>query len=710
MNVVSPPILSWPGSNDPICISASPIVLNPNDIFVDINQTWVMSTFAGGTGVFSGPGVVGNTFTPPGVGTYTLCFTYTTQAGCSNTICKTYTIIFCCDSTFNINAGPDKTICLGSSTNLSVAGCYGNSTWYELNIEGLIPIGQGEGITVSPYQSTCYVVICCPTPTCCDTDTVCVNVVPQGTSPQWMIGFASVCLNGAPVGLDAANIFYLNTNPWTSVTSVPGSGYFSGPNVVGNYFYPTTLGWNTITYNYTDSNGCVYVLTNSINVTACGCGPCFRPGPEMLVNSGFEAGNTGFNSSLSYSCSCVNSSYCISSNAQGKCGSYLNLTSTSVPTGNNYMVIDGNTTVSLIWSQNVTILSSQTYTFSFWVHPSVASVGGQQPNLDVRVGSTSVLNLSGASLLPTWRKYSVQISGISGSSIEIHLAGFLPAGTAYGLDDMSLKACVRNIIVNYHPVTHVSCYGHDDGSATAVVTGGTQPYTYQWSSGETSGVIIDKVAGPYTLTVIDGNGCNYASTITLTQPDPILISGFTPSSGTVGTPVVVSGTGFNNIANVAFNGVLSSGFTVNNPTQISVNVPPGATTGPITVGSSYTCYTSSAGIFNVMNGINLHVDVFIQGFYLGSGVMTPVLYNNGLSTNINDVDSIRVELHDAVMPYGLVATANGILKTNGNLDVEFPPTLLNGSYYIVIKHRNSIETWSKYPVQLVNPTNYDFTH
>jgi hypothetical protein len=218
------------------------------------------------------------------------------------------------------------------------------------------------------------------------------------------------------------------------------------------------------------------------------------------------------------------------------------------------------------------------------------------------------------------------------------------------------------------------------------------------------------VAGPYTLTVIDGNGCNYASTITLTQPDPILISGFTPSSGTVGTPVVVSGTGFNNIANVAFNGVLSSGFTVNNPTQISVNVPPGATTGPITVGSSSTCYTSSAGIFNVMNGINLHVDVFIQGFYLGSGVMTPVLYNNGLSTNINDVDSIRVELHDAVMPYGLVATANGILKTNGNLDVEFPPTLLNGSYYIVIKHRNSIETWSKYPVQLVNPTNYDFTH
>jgi hypothetical protein len=210
--------------------------------------------------------------------------------------------------------------------------------------------------------------------------------------------------------------------------------------------------------------------------------------------------------------------------------------------------------------------------------------------------------------------------------------------------------------------------------------------------------------------VIDWNGCDYASTVTINQPDRILISGFTPTSGVIGTPVTVTGSGFTNISDVAFNGVLSSGYTVNNPNQITVNVPIGATTGPITIGSSPTCVTTSTGIFNVIYGINLHVDVFIQGFYLGSGVMTPVLYNNGISTDPNDVDSIRIELHEAVMPYGLVATANGILKTNGDLDVEFPPTLLNGDYYIVIKHRNTIETWSKYPVQLVNPTTYDFTH
>jgi hypothetical protein len=82
-------------------------------------------------------------------------------------------------------------------------------------------------------------------------------------------------------------------------------------------FYPNTIGVNTINYNYTDSNGCVYVLTNTIIVTNCGCGPCYHPGEELIVNSGFELGNTGFTSGQGYSCSCASSTYCISTIATG---------------------------------------------------------------------------------------------------------------------------------------------------------------------------------------------------------------------------------------------------------------------------------------------------------------------------------------------------------------------------------------------------------
>ncbi|MCO5279501.1 MAG: SprB repeat-containing protein [Chitinophagales bacterium] len=52
---------------------------------------------------------------------------------------------------------------------------------------------------------------------------------------------------------------------------------------------------------------------------------------------------------------------------------------------------------------------------------------------------------------------------------------------------------------------NVLCNG-DSGTATASVSGGTTPYNYLWSNGGTSNSISD-VAGTYSLTVTDGNGC-----------------------------------------------------------------------------------------------------------------------------------------------------------------------------------------------------------
>jgi len=710
INVVQPPVLSWPVSFGYQCSNGNPITLNPNDIFVDINQTMVMSTFAGGTGVFIGPGVVGNTFTPGAPGVYTICFYYTDTNGCTSSICNTINVITCCETTLNIDAGPDINVCRGNSTALSVAGCNGTPVWYELTNEGQIFVGQGPSITVTPQQTTCYIVVCLISTTCFDIDTVCVNVVQSSGRPQWMISYASVCQFGAPVQLDANNIFYTNVYPWVPVTLTGGTWNFSGQNVVGGYFYPTALGLNTITFTYTDANGCVYVLTNTIMVTSCGCGPCYHPGADMITNSGFESGNVGFTSSLSSACNCTPGTYCISTNAQGKCSGYLNLTSSALPTGNKFMIVDGNNSSSLIWKQNVTIVNTQTYNFVFWVHPSVAALGGQQPDLQVRVNGTPVMTLPGASLLPTWRRYFVQISGMSGSTIEIHQTNSMRRGTAYGLDDISLKQCIRNINIDFNPVTDVSCHGFDDGSATSVVSGGTQPYTYQWSSGEVSPTIIEKVAGPYTLTVIDGIGCNHFQAVTINEPDPILISGFTPTSGPGGAQVIINGSGFTNVNQVSFNGIFSSVYHVDSPTQITAIVPTGVTTGTITLSNPSGCSGTSTGIFTVNSNVTVNIGLFIQGFYIGANQLTPVLQNVGISQDPNDVDTVFVELHTMSLPFNTVATTSGILKTNGMLSVQFPAAFANGDYYIVIRHRNTIETWSKDPVHLLNTTNFDFAH
>ncbi|MEZ5172008.1 MAG: SprB repeat-containing protein [Bacteroidia bacterium] len=51
------------------------------------------------------------------------------------------------------------------------------------------------------------------------------------------------------------------------------------------------------------------------------------------------------------------------------------------------------------------------------------------------------------------------------------------------------------------------CAGGSNGSLSAVVSGGTAPYSYQWSNGSTNSSISGLSAGTYQLTVTDANGC-----------------------------------------------------------------------------------------------------------------------------------------------------------------------------------------------------------
>jgi hypothetical protein len=111
---------------------------------------------------------------------------------------------------------------------------------------------------------------------------------------------------------------------------------------------------------------------------------------------------------------------------------------------------------------------------------------------------------------------------------------------------------------------------------------------------------------------------------------------------------------------------------------------------------------------NVCN-LTLNLKIFIEGFYSGGGQMQPVLYNNSQSSDPTASDSITVELYHSFAPYDLVYSKKGLIHTNGNGSFNFL-SVTQGSYYIVIRHRNAIETWSKDPV-LINssPLSFDFT-
>ena len=58
------------------------------------------------------------------------------------------------------------------------------------------------------------------------------------------------------------------------------------------------------------------------------------------------------------------------------------------------------------------------------------------------------------------------------------------------------------------------------GLWAANVTGGTAPFTYQWSTGETTSSILINASGTYSVTVTDAEGCVVEATVDITINDP----------------------------------------------------------------------------------------------------------------------------------------------------------------------------------------------
>ncbi|UCE01824.1 MAG: hypothetical protein JSW67_11205 [Candidatus Latescibacterota bacterium] len=68
-----------------------------------------------------------------------------------------------------------------------------------------------------------------------------------------------------------------------------------------------------------------------------------------------------------------------------------------------------------------------------------------------------------------------------------------------------------------------ACAG-DAGTLSASVSGGTGPYTYVWSSGETSASISPTESGEYCVTITDANGCQGQACATLTLHAPVVVT------------------------------------------------------------------------------------------------------------------------------------------------------------------------------------------
>jgi gliding motility-associated-like protein len=89
-------------------------------------------------------------------------------------------------------------------------------------------------------------------------------------------------------------------------------------------------------------------------------------------------------------------------------------------------------------------------------------------------------------------------------------------------------AVFDNPVVSFE--TSPACYDENNGSATAIASGGSGDYSYLWDNGQQSAVINNLYAGNYNITITDGNGCTNTGSATVSEYNAPVIPVIVPDS------------------------------------------------------------------------------------------------------------------------------------------------------------------------------------
>ena len=502
-------------------------------------------------------------------GTYTC--SVTAGNGCSNSIVVTITqpsaLVATSLSQTNIS-------CFGGSNGAASVSVTGGTTSYSYNWTPGNPTGDGTasvtGLTFGTWTCTVTDANACTT-----TRTFSI------TQPTALVASAlsqtNISCNGGSNG--AASVSVTGGTTSYSYNWTPGNPTGDGTASV------TGLTFGTWTCTVTDANSCV--TTQTFNITQ----------PSALVASAASQTNVSCNSGTNGAASV---------SVSGGTTSYSYNWTPGNPTGDGTASVTG--LIFGNWTCTVTDANScvTTQTFNITQPSALVASALSQTNISCNGGSNGAasITVSGGTTSYSYNWTPGNPTGDGTASVT---------GLTFGTWTCTVtdaNSCVTTqtfnitqpsaIVLNAASQTNISCNGGSNGAASVTAaSGGTGPYTYNWTPGNPTGdgtvSVTGLTFGTWTCTVTDANACTTTRTFSITQPSALVASALSQ------TNISCNG-GSNGAASVSVTGGTTSysyNWTPGNPTGDGTASVTGLTFGTwtCTVTDANSCVTTQT--FNI---------------------------------------------------------------------------------------------------------------